>query len=185
MMNELTALSHTMDLPAFYEEVVARTGYAAMLSAKNDIENRTRLENVRELLTSINGYIENAEGEPTLAGFLDEIALYTDLDNHDPNEDAVVLMTMHSAKGLEFPVVFVVGMEEGIFPGMRTIGEPEEMEEERRLCYVGITRAKKELYLSSSRSRMIFGQTRRNPPSCFLDEIDPNVMDETESPELA
>ena len=123
LIRDLSALSRTMDLPAFYEETVARTGYAAMLQTKNDIESRTRLENVRELLTSINGYLENAEGEPTLAGFLDEIALYTDLDSHDPDEDAVVMMTMHSAKGLEFPTVFVVGMEEGIFPGIRAIGE--------------------------------------------------------------
>ena len=129
MIDELTALSWTMELPAFYEEVTARTGYSAMLSAKNDVESRTRLENVRELLTSIQGYLDNAEGEPSLAGFLDEIALYTDLDSHNPDEDAVVMMTMHAAKGLEFPVVFVVGMEEGIFPGMRTIGDPEEMEE--------------------------------------------------------
>ena len=179
MMNELTALSHTMDLPAFYEEVVARTGYAAMLSAKNDIENRTRLENVRELLTSINGYIENAEGEPTLAGFLDEIALYTDLDNHDPNEDAVVLMTMHSAKGLEFPVVFVVGMEEGIFPGMRTIGEPEEMEEERRLCYVALTRAKERLYLTCAGQRMLFGRTSANRPSRFTGEIPTELLEQS------
>ena len=130
MLEELAALSRTMDLPSFYEEVVARTGYAAALQLKNDIESRTRLENVRELLTSINGYVENAEGEPSLAGFLDEIALYTDLDSHDPDEDAVVMMTMHSAKGLEFPTVFVVGMEEGIFPGIRAIGEAEEMEED-------------------------------------------------------
>ncbi|MEG2138918.1 MAG: 3'-5' exonuclease, partial [Oscillospiraceae bacterium] len=86
--------------------------------------------------TSITGYVENAEGEPTLAGFLDEIALYTDLDSQSADDDCVVMMTMHSAKGLEFPVVFVVGAEEGIFPGMRSIGEPEEIEEERRLCYV-------------------------------------------------
>ena len=94
-------------------------------------------------------------------------------------------MLFRSAKGLEFPYVFIVGMEDGVFPGDLARYSEEEMEEERRLCYVGITRAKKELYLSSSRSRMIFGQTRRNPPSCFLDEIDPDVMEESESPELA
>ncbi len=131
LLDGLTELSRTMDLVNFYEEAVARTGYAAMLQAKHDIESRSRLENVRELLTSINSYLENADGEPSLAGFLDEIALYTDLDSHDPSEDAVVMMTMHSAKGLEFPTVFVVGMEEGIFPGLRAIGEAEEMEEER------------------------------------------------------
>ena len=179
MMGELTELSHTMELPAFYEEVVARTGYANMLQAKNDIESRTRLENVKELLTSINGYVENAEGEPTLNGFLDEVALYTDIDNHDPNEDAVVMMTMHSAKGLEFPVVFVVGMEEGIFPGMRSIGEPEEMEEERRLCYVALTRAKEQLYLTCANQRMLFGRTSSNRPSRFAGEIPPDLLEQS------
>jgi DNA helicase-2/ATP-dependent DNA helicase PcrA len=179
MINDLTQLSQTTDLPAFYEEVVSRTGYAAMLKAKDDIENRTRLENVRELLTSIQGYIENCEGEPTLAGFLDEIALYTDLDNHDPNEDAVVMMTMHSAKGLEFPVVFVVGMEEGIFPGQRSIGEPEEMEEERRLCYVALTRAKERLYLTCAGQRMLFGRTSSNRPSRFTGEIPSELLEQS------
>ena len=179
MLEALTALSRTMDLPAFYDEVVARSGYEAMLTAKNDVENRTRLENVRELSTSIQGYIENAEGQPTLAGFLDEIALYTDLDNHDPNEDAVVMMTMHAAKGLEFPVVFVVGMEEGIFPGIRSIGDPEEMEEERRLCYVALTRAKERLYLTCAGQRMLFGRTSANRPSRFAGEIPAELMEQS------
>lgn len=179
LMEDLTALSQTMDLENFYEEVIIRIGYAAMLQAKNDIESRTRLENVRELLTSIKGYIENAEGEPTLAGFLDEIALYTDLDSHDPNEDAVVMMTMHSAKGLEFPTVFVVGMEEGIFPGIRSIGEAEEMEEERRLCYVALTRAKERLYLTCAGQRMLFGRTSANRPSRFAGEIPTELLDQS------
>ena len=179
MIDELAALSKTMALPDFYEEVVARTGYAAMLQAKDDAESRTRLENVRELLTSIHGYIENNEGEPSLAGFLDEIALYTDLDDHDPNEDAVVMMTMHSAKGLEFPTVFVVGMEEGIFPGMRCIGDPEEMEEERRLCYVALTRAKQRLYLTCAGQRMLFGRTSNNRPSRFAGEIPAELLEQS------
>ncbi len=179
LMEDLSALSRTMDLPNFYEEVVARTGYAAMLQAKDDLESRTRLENVRELLTSINGYVENAEGEPTLAGFLDEIALYTDLDSHDPDEDAVVMMTMHSAKGLEFPAVFVVGMEEGIFPGMRSIGDMEEMEEERRLCYVALTRAKERLYLTCAGQRMLFGRTSNNRPSRFAGEIPAELLEQS------
>ena len=179
MIDELTALSRTMELPAFYEEVTVRTGYSAMLQAKNDIESRTRLENVRELLTSIQGYMENAEGTPTLAGFLDEIALYTDLDSHDPDEDSVVMMTMHSAKGLEFPVVFVVGMEEGIFPGIRSIGDPEEMEEERRLCYVALTRAKERLYLTCAGQRMLFGRTSANRPSRFAGEIPAELMEQS------
>ncbi len=179
MMEELTQLSQTMDLPAFYEEVTARTGYAAMLQAKDDIESRSRLENVRELLTSINSYLENADGEPSLAGFLDEIALYTDLDSHDPDEDAVVMMTMHSAKGLEFPTVFVVGMEEGIFPGLRSIGEPDEMEEERRLCYVALTRAKERLYLTCAGQRMLFGRTSSNRPSRFAGEIPAELLEQS------
>ncbi len=179
MISELSALAQTMDLPSFYEEVVVRTGYASMLQAKNDVESRTRLENVRELLTSINGYMENAEGEPSLAGFLDEIALYTDLDSHDPNEDAVVMMTMHSAKGLEFPTVFVVGMEEGIFPGIRSIGEAEEMEEERRLCYVALTRAKERLYLTCAGQRMLFGRTSNNRPSRFAGEIPAELLEQS------
>ncbi|MCI8697524.1 MAG: UvrD-helicase domain-containing protein [Oscillospiraceae bacterium] len=179
MIQELTELSHTLDLENFYEEAAARTGYAAMLQAKRDIESCTRLENVRELLTSIKGYVENAEGEPTLAGFLDEIALYTDLDSHDPDEDAVVMMTMHSAKGLEFPSVFVVGMEEGIFPGIRAIGEAEEMEEERRLCYVALTRAKERLYLTCAGQRMLFGRTSANRPSRFAGEIPAELLDQS------
>ena len=179
LIRDLSALSRTMDLPAFYEETVARTGYAAMLQTKNDIESRTRLENVRELLTSINGYMENAEGEPSLAGFLDEIALYTDLDNHDPDEDAVVMMTMHSAKGLEFPTVFVVGMEEGIFPGIRSIGDQEEMEEERRLCYVALTRARERLYLTCAGQRMLFGRTSTNRPSRFAGEIPGELLEQS------
>ena len=179
LIDQLAGLSKTMDLPAFYDEVVSRSGYAAMLQAKNDVESRTRLENVRELLTSIRGYLSNVEGEPSLAGFLDEIALYTDLDSHDPSEDAVVMMTMHSAKGLEFPVVFVVGMEEGIFPGMRTIGDPEEMEEERRLCYVALTRAKQRLYLTCAGRRMLFGRTSANRPSRFTGEIPEGLLEQS------
>ena len=171
MMEELRRLAGQLELPDFYEELLARTGYAVMLESKNTVEDRTRLENVRELLTSIKGYLENAGEEPSLAGFLDEIALYTDLDNKDDNENCVVMMTMHAAKGLEFPVVFVVGTEEGIFPGIRAIGEPEEMEEERRLCYVAMTRAKEKLYMTCASQRMLFGRTSSNLPSRFLEEI--------------
>ena len=179
LLDGLTELSRTMDLVNFYEEAVARTGYAAMLQAKHDIESRSRLENVRELLTSINSYLENADGDPSLAGFLDEIALYTDLDSHDPNEDAVVMMTMHSAKGLEFPTVFVVGLEEGIFPGLRAIGEAEEMEEERRLCYVALTRAKERLFLTCAGQRMLFGRTSNNRPSRFAGEIPAELLEQS------
>ena len=163
-------LEDGISLPDFYDEVLIRTGYVDMLSAKPTEENKTRLENVRELKSSINSYIENAE-IPTLAGFLEEIALYTDLEQYNESDDAVVMMTMHSAKGLEFPHVFLVGFEDGLFPGMRAIGDAEEMEEERRLCYVAITRAKQYLHISYAKQRMLYGRTSAALPSRFLKEI--------------
>ena len=159
-----------MTLPEFYDEVLARTGYAAMLESKPTEENKTRLENVKELKSSINAYVENAE-LPTLSGFLEEIALYTDLEEYDDADDAAVMMTMHSAKGLEFPHVFLVGFEDGLFPGMRAIGDREEMEEERRLCYVAITRAKQTLTISHAKQRMLYGRTSAALKSRFLNEI--------------
>jgi DNA helicase-2/ATP-dependent DNA helicase PcrA len=171
-----------LTLPEFYEELLVRTGYAAMLETRNTVEDRTRLENVRELLTSINSYLENrADPEESLLdalhSFLDEIALYTDIDSHDPSQDCVVMMTMHAAKGLEFPVVFVVGAEEGLFPGIRAIGEAEEMEEERRLCYVAMTRAREQLHLTCANQRMLFGRTSSNRPSRFVEEIPPEHLE--------
>ncbi len=163
-------LEDGMSLPDFYDELLIRTGYEDMLNAKDTEENKTRLENVRELKSSIQSYIENAE-IPTLAGFLEEIALYTDLEQYNAGDDAVVMMTMHSAKGLEFPHVFLVGFEDGLFPGLRVIGDAEEMEEERRLCYVAITRAKRSLDICHARQRMIYGRTSAALPSRFLREI--------------
>ena len=163
-------LEEGISLPDFYDEVLIRSGYADMLSSKPTEENKTRLENVRELKSSIHAYVENSD-EPTLAGFLEEIALYTDLEQYNDGDDAVVMMTMHSAKGLEFPNVFLVGFEDGLFPGMRAIGDPEEMEEERRLCYVAITRAKKNLTICHAKQRMIYGRTAAALPSRFLKEI--------------
>jgi DNA helicase-2/ATP-dependent DNA helicase PcrA len=159
-----------ISLPEFYDELLERSGYVAMLQAKPTEENKTRLENVRELKSSINSYVENAE-IPTLAGFLEEIALYTDIEQYNESDDAVVMMTMHSAKGLEFPHVFLVGFEDGLFPGMRAIGDQEEMEEERRLCYVAITRAKKTLTISHAKQRMLYGRTNAALKSRFLNEI--------------
>ena len=171
MIEELAALlDEGLSLPEFYEEVLIRTGYAAMLESKPTEENKTRLENVRELKSSIQSYVQNSEA-PTLAGFLEEIALYTDIEQYNEGDDAVVMMTMHSAKGLEFPHVFLVGFEDGLFPGMRAIGEAEEMEEERRLCYVAITRAKKSLTISHAHQRMLYGRTNAAMPSRFLSEI--------------
>ena len=171
MIEELAQLSDSgMPLPEFYEEVMLKTGYAAMLEVKPIPENVTRLENIRELKSSIQAYCQNAE-TPTLAGFLEEIALYTDIEQYNAGDDAVVMMTMHAAKGLEFPNVFLVGFEDGLFPGMRAIGEREEMEEERRLCYVAITRAKKTLTISHARQRMLYGKTSASLPSRFIREL--------------
>ena len=163
-------LEEGMSLPDFYDELLIRSGYVDMLTSKDTEENKTRLENVRELKSSINSYVENAD-VPTLAGFLEEIALYTDLEQYNESDDAVVMMTMHSAKGLEFPNVYLVGFEDGLFPGMRAIGDSEEMEEERRLCYVAITRAKENLTISHAKQRMIYGRTSAALPSRFLKEI--------------
>ena len=132
MIDEMRRQADDMGLVEFYEYVCRRSGYVGMLQEKNDVESRGRLENVEELSSSIQAFLENDPENPTLSGFLDEVALYTDLDSQEAGDNCVTLMTMHSAKGLEFPSVFVVGMEDGLFPGNRAMGEPEEMEEERR-----------------------------------------------------
>jgi len=163
-------LADGLSLPEFYEELMIRSGYIAMLESKPTEENKTRLENIRELKSSINAYVQNAD-VPTLAGFLEEIALYTDLEEYSEEDDTVVMMTMHSAKGLEFPHVFLVGFEDGLFPGMRAIGDMEEMEEERRLCYVAITRAKENLTITYAKQRMLYGRTNAALSSRFLREI--------------
>lgn len=178
LIAELRAKAELMPLPDFYDEVTAATGYIAMLEARNTVESRTRIENVRELRSSIETYAENAE-HPSLSGFLDEVALYTDLDSAEAGDDAVLMMTMHAAKGLEFPWVFVAGVEDGIFPGARVIGDKEEMEEERRLCYVAMTRARERLYLSCASQRMLFGHTNSNRPSRFLQEIPDKYLEKT------
>ena len=171
MLEDLASLLDSgMSLPEFYDEVMRRTGYADALEEKPTEENKTRLENVKELRSSILSYCENAD-EPTLAGFLEEIALYTDIEQYNDAEDAVVMMTMHSAKGLEFPHVYLVGFEDGLFPGMRAIGDRDEMEEERRLCYVAITRAKQSLTITHARQRMLYGRTSAAMASRFLREI--------------
>ena len=184
MYRELCDLSISEPLDVFVGDVIKKSGYEAMLKAMKE-EGETRLENLGQLVSSIKTYADQNGEDATLAGFLEEVALISDLDSYDNDADSVTMMTIHSAKGLEFPYVFVIGMEDGVFPGDMAKYNEEDMEEERRLCYVAITRAKKELYLSSSRTRMIFGQTRRNPPSSFLAEIDPALLDETQSPELS
>ena len=177
LIEDCAAMLDTMPLPEFYDALLVKTGYLAMLEEKNDTENRTRAENVRELKSSILSYMENTD-EPSLNGFLEEIALYTDIEQYDAEAEAVVMMTMHSAKGLEFDHVCLVGMEEGLFPSARSSFTAEDIEEERRLCYVAITRAKKTLALSFARQRMLYGQTSMARPSQFLSELPPELVDE-------
>ena len=168
------------DLIELYEMVCDKSGYTAALREKNDMESRGRLENVEELKSSIQGYLENVEGEPSLSGFLDEVALYTDLDSQSDSDNCVTMMTMHAAKGLEFPHVYVVGMEDGLFPGNRAMGDAEKMEEERRLCFVAMTRAQKALYLSEAEGRNLDGSPRY--PSRFLLDIDDSLLQFTHTP---
>ena len=178
MIEEMRRRLPVCDLPEFYDYVCERSGYAPALREKDDVESRGRLENVEELKSSILAYLENAEGtETSLSGFLDEIALYTDLDSRVDGDNCVTMMTMHAAKGLEFPQVFVVGMEEGLFPGNRAMGDAEEMEEERRLCYVAMTRAKEKLTLTNARQRTLYGKTTPCMPSRFLNEIPEDNME--------
>ncbi len=170
MISELIEESKELAPDLLYDRLLEKTGYLRLLEEKNTVEDSARAENVKELKTSIINY-KSETTEPTLEGYLADVALYTDMDNYDKDADCVVMMTMHSAKGLEFTNVFLVGAEEGIFPGIKAIGEPDEMEEERRLCYVAITRAKKKLCISCARQRMLFGKTTANRVSRFIDEI--------------
>lgn len=170
MIDALHDAAGNTELADFYDLVCEQSGYLRALEDKGDMESRGRLENVQELKSNILAFLDGEPEDATLAGFLNEIALYTDLDSAS-TDNCVTLMTMHSAKGLEFPCVYVVGMEEGIFPGNRAVGDEEELEEERRLCYVAMTRAKEKLTLTNARQRMLFGRTTPNAPSRFLNEI--------------
>ena len=172
-------------LPEFYDAVCDQTGYVKVLEDKNDMESRGRIENVQELKSNILGFLEQDPEDATLSGFLNEIALYTDLDSVEADDNCVTMMTIHSAKGLEFPVVYVVGMEEGIFPGSSAQYDQEELEEERRLCYVAMTRAKEKLTLTNCRQRMLYGRTSANRASRFLEEIPEENMHWESKPERA
>ncbi|GIU90215.1 MAG: hypothetical protein KatS3mg010_1314 [Acidimicrobiia bacterium] len=184
---------------AALEAVLARSGYLAELEAERSVEAQGRVENLQELIGSARGFDEQVErgdhgglvqiggigvgedapppqGLARVQAFLEAISLVTDLDEDDPDASSVTLMTLHSAKGLEYPVVFLIGLEDGVFPHVRSLGDPEELEEERRLCYVGITRAEERLYLCHAWSRMMFGSTDYRPPSRFLDEIPAHLV---------
>ena len=181
--DKLMEAAETMPLDEFANFVIEATGYKRMLESQGE-EGADRLANLGQLVSNVRAYLDQHGDEASLEGYLEEIALISDIDGYNEDSDQVILMTIHSAKGLEFPYVFLCGMEEGVFPGEMSRYSHEDMEEERRLAYVGITRAKKELYLSSASSRMLFGQTKRNDPSRFLNEIDEEFLDHSESPDL-
>ena len=174
MFEMLTEKSEELPLDEFLDLLLDKTGYLDSLKALENAD--VKIENVQELRTSIVQYMEQAE-EPTLGGFLEEVALYTEADRDDGSDDKVTLMTVHSAKGLEYENIFVTGMDDGIFPSSRSFDSEDDMEEERRLAYVAITRAKKRLYLTNARQRMLFGQTQHNVTSRFMREIGSELVE--------
>lgn len=203
MLDELGAEQDNMELSDIYDNLIRRSGYLIALEAENTVEADARIENILELRSVIVEFEEKAAGsvltdeedefreerdrlredgfdvkEPTLLqSFLERIALLSDIDNRDESEDAVVMMTLHSSKGLEFPVVFMPGMENGLFPGSASMDDPSKMEEERRLCYVGITRAMRKLYLTGAQTRMLYGRTDFTIESEFMREMDTDLLD--------
>ena len=203
MLDELGVEQDNMELSDIYDNLIRRSGYLTALEAENTVEADARIENILELRSVIAEFEEKAAGsvlteeedefreerdrlredgfdvkEPTLLqSFLERIALLLDIDNRDESEDAVVMMTLHSSKGLEFPVVFMPGMENGLFPGSASMDDPSKMEEERRLCYVGITRAMRKLYLTGAQTRMLYGRTDFTIESEFMREMDTDLLD--------
>ncbi|MDP4109735.1 MAG: 3'-5' exonuclease [Bacillota bacterium] len=176
IIENLRKMTEFLPLEELYDALCERSGYLAALNEKDDAEARARTENVLELKSNISEYCARSP-EPSLQGFMEEISLFTDIDRFDSSADAVIMMTMHAAKGLEFDNVFLCGMEEGLFPGYRSIDSNDELEEERRLCYVALTRAKKCLYLTCAERRMIFGQTKYSRPSRFIEEIPAELIE--------
>lgn len=172
-------LADGMGLELFVQTVMKGSGMIAALEKEKTVENQTRLENLNEFISMVQEAVRENE-DISLEELLENISLVADIDNYDDASDTVTLMTLHSAKGLEFPNVFLIGMEESVFPSVRSFGIQEELEEERRLCYVGITRAKERLFLSAAKSRTLFGQTKYNMPSRFLGEIPDDLIDKTE-----
>lgn len=181
MIESFRDAAETMGIAELFRLVMNESGYIRSLESEEPTKREERISNLDELYSTLAKY-ENENGDAaTLEGFLEEVALLSDIDNYNADADTVTLMTLHAAKGLEFPVVFLVGMEEGVFPSQQSMYEPTLLEEERRLCYVGITRAKKKLYILNAYSRMQFGKTTMNPPSVFLSEI-PSELTENTTP---
>lgn len=177
LISKFRALKGTMKVSELIEEIIEQSGILGELQAEDTVESQTRIENIKELISVALEFESQSEGEE-LEEFLANVSLVADIDNLEEGNDNIVLMTMHSAKGLEFPVVFVVGMEEGVFPGFRSMTDENEIEEERRLCYVGITRAREKLYLTNAFCRTLFGNTTYNKASRFLKEIPGELLEE-------
>ncbi|WP_044339034.1 DNA helicase PcrA [Rossellomorea aquimaris] len=180
MVKGYTAMQEYLSVTELVEEILEKSGYIDMLKAEKSIESQSRLENLDEFL-SVTKSFEQSNDDKSLVAFLTDLALVADIDKLDEDDqpkDSVILMTLHAAKGLEFPVVFLMGMEEGVFPHSRSLMEEDEMEEERRLAYVGITRAEEQLYLTNAQMRTLFGQTKMNPVSRFIQEIPAELLDD-------
>jgi DNA helicase-2/ATP-dependent DNA helicase PcrA len=176
LMEKFDVQKETMNVSDLINYVLEETGYLKELKSSGDIEDESRIENLKELVSAAVEF-ESSSQEKTLSAFLEKTTLVSDVDNLDENADTVVLMTVHSAKGLEFPVVFMVGMENGIFPGSASLNDPSEMEESRRLCYVGITRAKEKLFMTSADLRRVYGRTVSYAPSDFINEISASLLE--------
>jgi DNA helicase-2/ATP-dependent DNA helicase PcrA len=177
VVDRIAEAARTIRAAELIEQTIEWTGYRAALEAESTEEAVSRLENLRELVTVAQEF-ENTTGETSVAAFLEHLSLVTDIDTYQEGADRVTLMTLHAAKGLEFPVVFVCGLEEGIFPHVRTLDEPGQLEEERRLAYVGMTRARERLFFTHTRQRTLFGRTSVNVPSRFLSEIPADAVEE-------
>ncbi|WP_297423313.1 DNA helicase PcrA [Clostridium sp.] len=176
LMENLMELSETVPVSVLIESILKDTGYLKQLKESNEIEDKSRIENLKELVSDAVDFEKTSE-DKSLSAYLEKVSLVQDTDKIEEEDDAVVLMTIHSAKGLEFPVVFMVGMENGIFPGTASFEKESEMEESRRLCYVGITRAKQTLFMTSAEVRRVFGKTVAYPQSDFINEIKPELKE--------
>lgn len=176
MIENLRKLREFVSLSELYDELMDKSGYIRALQLKGGAEEESRIEHIEELKSYIVDYEDKTE-TPSLGDFLENMALYTDADQSGEDDDAVIMMTMHAAKGLEFPVVFLAGMEDGLFPGFRAMEKDEDMEEERRLCYVAVTRAKEQLYLTCAERRLLYGRTQYSHPSRFVDEMPEELLE--------
>lgn len=180
MMDLMRFSEENNSVTSIVEKVLKDSGYQESLSAQNTVSEERRIENLNEFLTVTKQFDQEEDGG-SLGAFLEKIALMSDVDNYDQGADVVSLMTLHAAKGLEFPIVFLVGMEDGVFPSSRSIWEPDQIEEERRLAYVGLTRAKEQIYLTCAQRRMLFGVTGENPVSMFVKEIPEELIEKISS----